>query len=421
MVFDKRFYEKQAIVNKHNYNLMQLVERHIFLKHPKLELLCYKSAKLYNFVTYHYRQAIFGHQSYFGEYEMYALCAEFDQPDYRALPPKTAQQVIKQVFQNFKRWRAAVKSYNANPDKFFGKPRLPNYKKGKDSLNIVVLTNQQAVLKKGQIHFPKKLELAPITTNVPNICQVRIVPQATCIILEVVYNQIPNQNLVKMPENNVLSLDLGIGNFVATSNNVGQMPFIVNGKVIKSFNQWYNKERAALQSFVGNKGTPNRIQKLVHYRNNWMNDKIHKISKFIVDYCIKYNIGTIVIGKNIGWKDNCVLSRKVNQHFIQIPHAKLIQKITYKAQLKLIKVVFQEESYTSKCDALSLEPIQKQEKYQGLRVKRGLFLSGIGKTINADVNGALNILRKSKVISDSFIPKTVNSGCVYRPYKVNIL
>lgn len=393
---------------------MQLVERHVVLD-DRFYDICHKSALLYNYVTYHYRQAIFSKQEYFTEYEITGLLCEFNQEDYRALPTQTSQQVVKQVFKNFKSWIAAKKDYQKNPSKYLGSPKLPKYKNGKKQ-NIVVFTNQTCRLKNGFIHFPKSTNLKPFKTNVNSFQQVRIVPNATCYIIEVVYNK--EEIDLKLNENNFISLDLGLNNYVSAISNVDSS-FIINGKIMKSYNQWFNKRKAKLMSFVGDKGTSKKIQKLNNKRNFWIEDKNHKISRFLINYCIEHNIGTIIIGKNKQWKNGINLGKKNNQKFVELPHAKLIDKITYKAKLVGIKVIETEESYTSKCDSLALETIRKQESYLGKRVKRGLFKSSVGKIINADINGAINIARK--VIGDSFeIQKVVNSGQVFCPKTINI-
>jgi putative transposase len=219
---------------------MQQVERHIILDN-RFEDICTRSGLLYNYVTYHYRQAIFGKQEYFSEYEMSTLCAKYDQEDYRALPPQTAQQVIKLVFKNFKSWMAAKKEYVKNPSKFLGAPKLPKYKTGKKQ-NVVIFTNQNAKLKNGFIHFPKSVGLVPVKTKVKSFQQVRIIPMATCYIIEIVYKKEVKD--LELNKDNFLSIDLGLNNYCATVNNVGLAPFIVNGKVIKSFNHWYNKKKA---------------------------------------------------------------------------------------------------------------------------------------------------------------------------------
>ncbi len=392
---------------------MQLVERHVILDERFYDI-CHKSALLYNFVTFHYRQAIFQKQEYFSDFEMSTLCVEFNQEDYRALPSQTSQQVIKQVFKNFKSWQKAKKEYQKNPSNFTGKPKIPKYKNGKKQ-NIVFFTNQTCKLKNGFIHFPKSTNLKPFKTNVNSFQQVRIVPNATCYIVEVVYEK--EEKDLGMNENNFISLDLGLNNYVSAVSNVEQS-FIINGKIMKSFNHWFNKCKAKLMSFVGDKGTSNRLEKLNNKRNFWIEDKNHKVSRFIINYCIEHNIGTIIIGKNKQCKNGINIGKKNNQKFVELPHAKLINKIRYKAKLVGIKVVETEESYTSKCDALALEPIKKQVSYLGKRVRRGLFKSSEGVLINADVNGACNIARK--VIGDSFVKEIVNSGLVFRPKTINI-
>jgi len=393
---------------------MQLVERHIIINNKEIEGLCVKAKNLYNQSLYYLRQATFGKIKPFGEYELSGLFAEFNQNDFRDLPAQTSQQIIKQVFQNYKSWYKAKAEWQKNPSKFKSIPKLPKYKK---VTSEVIFTSQQIKFKDGFIHFPKSTNLQPLKTKVDNICQVRIIPQANCFVIEVVYNkeEVKNENLKK---ENVLSIDLGLNNFATCVNNVGLQPFIINGKIIKSVNQMYNKTKAILMSYIGSKGTSNRINKLGFYRNNFIEDKLHKTSRFIINYCLEHEIGTIVIGKNKQWKDEINIGKVNNQKFVSIPHSKLIDKITYKAKLVGINVIEHEESYTSKCDSLALEPICKHEVYLGKRIKRGLFQSSVGKLINADVNGAINIARK--VFNDCFAKSIIDSGSAFLPVKVNI-
>lgn len=222
-----------------------------------------------------------------------------------------------------------------------------------------------------------------------------------------------------MNKSNVLSIDLGLNNLCTCISNVGEKPFIVNGKAIKSFNQLYNKKKAKLMSFVGDKGTSKQLRWLNNRRNLWIEDKIHKISRHIVDYCIKHDIGNIVIGLNKGWKQNIDLGKKTNQKFVEIPFSKLIDKITYKAKLVGINVQITEESYTSKVDHLAFEALRKHDIYLGKRKKRGLFQSSTNRLLNADVNGAIGIGRK--VFGDSYVNKIIDSGLAFNPVRVNIL
>lgn len=393
---------------------MQLVERHIVVGSQELTDICHKAKNLYNQALYYLRQSTFGKIQYFKEYELTGLFAEFGQEDYRALPAQTSQQIIKLLFKNYKGWINARKEWVAHPNKFHGRPKLPNYKKEQSA---VIFTNQQVTIKKGFVHFPKGTIL-PINTKVDNICQVRIIPQPSCHIIEIIYEKETTD--LKLNQDNVLSLDLGLNNFATSANNVGLKPFIINGNPIKSFNQWFNKKRAFLTSALkGKRFSSRKLDKLNHYRNCWIEDKMHKTSRFIIDYCIDNNIGTIIIGQNKQWKSEINIGKRNNQFFVNIPHSKLIDKVVYKALLVGIKVVCNEESYTSKCDSLALETVEKHEAYAGKRIKRGLFQSSIQKLINADVNGACNIARK--VFGDCFMKNIINSSCALQPYKINVL
>jgi putative transposase len=175
-------------------------------------------------------------------------------------------------------------------------------------------------------------------------------------------------------------------------------------------------------AFIGNKGTSKRLEKLNRYRNGWIEDKNHKISREIVDYCVQNDIGHLIVGQNKGWKNGINLGTKTNQKFVELPHAKLIQKIEYKAKLVGIQVSLTEESYTSKIDHLAGETMQYHDEYLGRRVKRGLFQSSTGKMINADVNGAIGIGLKvlGNLPTGNFLKAVVHSGQVYCPKSINI-
>ena len=394
---------------------MQLVERHIKVNDKIIEGLCVKAKNLCNQSLYYLRQATFGKIKYFGEYELSGLFAEFNEENYRELPAQTSQQIIKQVFKNYKSWYKARAEWEKNPSKFKGRPKLPNYKK---STSVIMFTNQQMKLINGFIHFPKQTNLEPLKTKVDNIAQVRIIPQASCFVIEIIYERKIEKN-ENLKEENILSIDLGLNNFATCINNVGLPPFIVNGRVLKSVNQMFNKTKARLMFYVENKGTSNRINKLTHYRNCFIEDKLHKISRFIVDYCLEHNIGTIVIGHNKGWKDEINIGKVNNQKFVLLPHSRLIDKITYKAKLVSIEVIKNEESFTSKIDHLAYEPMVHQEVYIGKRIKRGLFQSSIGKLINADVNGGIGIARK--VFGNSVVTQIIDSGLAFNPVRLNII
>ena len=394
---------------------MRLVERHI-VRDNRFEEICQKSGLLYNYVLYLVRQGIFSGK-HLKEYDLSTKLGRENQFDFRSLPCNVSQQIVKQVFRCIKIWIKLKKDYEKNPSKYEAEPGLPKYKKGKKQ-NILVFTTVTCRIKNGYIHFIKDI-VKPIKTNIGGnkLCQVRIIPKATCYVVEVIYEK--KESDLHLNKSNILSIDLGLDNLCTGISNVGLNPFIINGKVIKSFNQWFNKKRAKWMGFVGDKGTSNRLKWLNNYRNFWIEDKIHKVSRWIINFCIENNIGSIVIGLNKGWKQNIDLGKKNNQKFVEIPFSKLIDKITYKGKLMGINIQTTEESYTSKIDHLAFESLKKQEVYLGKRKKRGLFQSSIGKLINADINGAIGIGRK--VFGDSYVSRIIDSGFAFNPIKVNIL
>lgn len=395
---------------------MRLVERHI-VKDNRFEDICLKSGLLYNYVLFNVRQGIFS-GDYINEYEFSTKLCKENQVDFRNLPSVVSQQVVAQVFSVTKSWMKSKKEYEKNPSKFLSRPKLPKYKRGKKQ-NMVVFTASACRLKSdGYIHFVKNI-ISPIKTKIGDnkLCQVRIIPQATCYVVEVIYEK--KEQDLNLNKDNVLSIDLGLNNICTCISNVGISPFIVNGKVIKSFNQWYNKKKARLMSLIGDKGTSRRINKMTCYRNCWISDKIHKISRYIIDICRSNNIGTIVIGQNRGWKQEINLGKRINQKFVEIPFSDLINKISYKAKLIGINLITHEESYTSKIDHMAFEPLKKQDAYLGKRKRRGLFQSSIGKLINADINGAIGIGRK--VFGDSCVSRIIDSGLAFNPIRINIL
>jgi len=393
---------------------MTRVERHIIVKDKNIDHLCFLSKNLYNYCNYLIHQEFYDTGNMPSEYEMTAMLAKTDQVDYRALPTQTSQQIVKLLYKNWWSFFKANKVWKKNPASFMGKPKIPQFKHKIKGRNIVIFTGQQIRLKDGYIYFPELVHMNAVKTKVNHINQVRIVPQANCYIVEVGYEKEVEQH--ELDENLHLSVDLGINNLATLTTDSGDIPLLVNGRIIKSMNQYYNKKRAVLKSYVNGKSS-NRLNTLDLKRNNKVTDYMHKASRFIINYCITNKIGNIVIGYNKGWKDAINIGRVNNQKFVSIPHFKLIQQIQYKAEDVGIHVCLHEESYTSKCDALALEPVEKREIYTGKRKKRGLFQSSTGKTINADVNGSINILRK--VIGDSFVKTIADIGLAERPIRVH--
>jgi len=395
------------------------VERHIITNNKNIDKLCFFSKNLYNHCNYILRQVYFKqfqniiefksiiktftiNDKIFYEIKENDLGKNFiqtNQVDYRALPSKTSQQIIKIVYENWNSFFKLVKIYNANKSKFKGVPKLPNYKDKIKGRNVVIFTNQQAKLKNGFVKFPKQVNIHPIKTKVNNICQVRIIPQTNCYVLEIIYKKEVVES--DLNSNLYLGIDLGLNNLATCANNTGQSPFIVNGKIVKSINQYYNKKLAKLQSYLSF-GTSKKIKKLTLKRNNKIQDYFHKTSSYIINYCLKFKIKTIIIGYNKDWKYKINFGKKTNQNFVMLPFSKLIQQLIYKGEEVNIKVIEIEESYTSKCSFLDLEELKKRENYLGKRIKRGQFRSQHGILINADVNSGYNMIRK-------VVPKIFNN------------
>ena len=258
---------------------------------------------------------------------------------------------------------------------------------------IVIFTNQQAKIRDGYLILPKKVGLNVKTRIKEGLREVRIIPKGVGYILEIVYEKVVD--VVKKDESRVVGIDLGVRNLVTMANNIGEKPIVVKGGVAKSINQFFNKKKARLQSIYSKQGvkTSKRMKRLSVKRERKLMDFFHKVSKFVVEWCAKHDIGRIVIGRNKNWKQGVNIGKRNNQTFVQIPFEKLINQIKYKAKERGIEVIEVDESHTSKCSFVDNEPIEHRE-YVGKR-RRGLFMSASGVLVNADVNAAYNIIRKA--------------------------
>ncbi|GAB6890877.1 RNA-guided endonuclease InsQ/TnpB family protein [Geobacillus stearothermophilus] len=375
--------------------------------------LCFKSKNLYNYANYIVRQEFINNNEWI-RYNSLDKMLKHEQV-YKELPAQTSQQILRLLDKNWKSFFKAIKDWIKNKEKYLGKPKLPKYKK-KNGRNVVIFTNQQCKIKDGYIKFPKT-DLKLKTKVIEGLQQVRIVPKGSIYVIEVVYKkEIPN---MIRESNRVVGIDLGLDNFVTMVNNIGETPIVINGKGIKSINQYYNKQKAYFQSILKKQNGldwSKRLEKLTLKRNNKIKDFMHKASRHVVDWCVKHNIDTIVIGKNDNWKQEVDLGKRLNQAFVQIPYDMFIHQLQYKAEEQGVRVIVTEESYTSKCSFLDMEEIKKQKQYKGKRIKRGLFQSEKGILINADVNGAYNIIRKvfPKAFADGI------EGVGLHPVKLNV-
>lgn len=370
---------------------MILSERHIIKQsnnyYKELDNLCYLSKNLYNSALYAIRQHYFNTKQYLNKFELINQFTKNNQQDYIALPRKVSQQIIYQVDQNFKSFFNSLKSKNINH-----KVSIPKYL-DKNGRFEVIYTNQAVsnkLLKENKLQLSGLKEfILPIKHN--NIKQSRIIHRGNHLIIEILY-EVKEKEYIN--NNRYCSIDLGINNLCTIGSNVIK-PIIINGKPLKSINQYYNKKLATLKSKQKLKQfNKQKIQKLNFKRNNKINDYLHKSSHYIVNHLVSNNITNLVIGLNKEWKQETNIGKVNNQNFVQIPHSKLIEMLKYKCQLEGINVIVREESYTSKCSFIDNESICKHENYLGKRIKRGLFVSKEKRIINADLNGALNILKK---------------------------
>ena len=296
------------------------------------------------------------------------------------------------------RLRQNFTARDKDSSKFLGKPKMPNYKQSE--ISMVKFTNQDCVLRDGVLKFPK----TDITLSLPNIDgnlqEVQIKPYYNNFIVLVVYGK---ERVKKSTGKYICGIDIGVNNLVALIDNKNSC-LLYKGEIIKSCNQYYNKEKARLMSclekcqnssYVNTK----RLLQLSKKRDAYIKDYMHKVSSDIISHCLNSEIGTIVIGKSNEWKQNINIGHINNQNFVSIPFNTLIAMIQYKAEREGIKVIIREESYTSKASFLDDDLIPNYNEittpsFSGRRIQRGLYKNKDGVVINADLNGAGNILRK---------------------------
>ena len=386
---------------------MQLVERHKISPYhvfwQEIDELCFLSKNLYNYCNYQIRQSFIFDSIYLGYNQLYHLVKS--STDYKALPAKVSQQVLRLLDKNWQSFLAANRAYNANRSKFRAAPKLPKYKdkvKGRNILTYTIQAISKKMLKLGLVKLSRTNICLPTSVKIKNIQQVRIVPKSGEYVLEIVYNQEEYHTVTN--KENIAAIDIGVNNLCTlTSNKLGFIPVLINGRPLKSLNQYYNKTLAFLQSNLPkNTQTSKGIKSLARTRNNRVENYLHRCSRWIINHLNEQGIGKLIIGHNQGWKQSVKLGKKVNQSFTTIPHSRLIEMLAYKAQLLGIQVEVTEESYTSRASFLSLDPIPtygddvKDLEFSGYRESRGMYkLKGSKTRINADVQASYNIMRKA--------------------------
>ena len=411
--------------------IVQRTETHVIKEsHPIYRWIvdeCLRSRNLYNKTLFIYRQAFTGnhdkiedfkpiirHDKFISSFELVKQMAKLKDVDYYSMTKKNSgTQVVCQVDKTMKSWFASLKAYKKDPSKFRGRPRIPSYKK-KDELNCLIYTYVDASLQKdGTINLRRDIKL-PIHTNLKNFQQIRLVPKTGYVQVEIVYNKEISD--LKLDQTRAIGIDLGLNNLMAITSNIGDISSLVNGRPLKSINQYYNKRKAYLMSLLekGKLKSSKRLRKLEMKRMMKIKDYLHKTSRRVVELMEQNNIGTCFIGHNKDWKQEINIGSRNNQNFVSIPYSLLINMLRYKIEEKGGVLVELNEAYTSKCSFLDDEEICKRDSYKGKRVKRGLFLSGSNKALNADINGSLNILKRGMGYSFKF------EDIFFRPTKIDI-
>jgi len=315
---------------------------------------------------------------------------------YYELGSQSSQNILRVLDNNWISFFRSIKDWSKFPQKYLGKPKLPNYK-NKEGRQVFILKNTQASITDGILRISfRPFNGYTVPTKVKSkLIQVRFVPKGSCYIMEIVYEtEVPEQPI---EPKRITAIDLGIDNFATITNNIGLQPIVIKGGIIKSINQYYNKRKSSIQSELMLKNKKKRSKKLDNLtlkRNNRIKSWIHKSSKIIVDYCVINNIDTLVCGLNKGWKQECNIGKVINQTFVSIPYEMFINQLIYKCENNGIKFIKIEESYTSGTSFLDNELPTENNYDKSRRIYRGLFKCNDNRLINSDVNGSYQIMKK---------------------------
>ena len=408
---------------------MTLSEVTFIRKNKNLEQMLQDVTSIYNKTLYYLRQSYF--EGLKGEEriklpsakELYHLITETDEWKLANIDTYAKTASYKLAMQNFFTYFKASNAYRKNPSKFQGKPKIPNYVKDryipvildKTRLGKSKVTEKQFRIPKSNvvINFSNRFEKKDIRNVSFNQC---------CGKIKVIisYEKKEEEPIIN---NSFIGIDIGIDNLASITSNDKNFSYIVKGTPLKSMNQYYNKKKAQIQSELekcNKKKFSRKLERLTHKRNLKIKNYLHNASRKIINLCKSQNIGNIVIGHNKGWKQEVNIGKKNNQNFVSIPFNMFIQQLEYKGKMEGINVMVTEESYTSKTDHFVNEPMKHLDERKGKRIRRGLFISSIGKVLNADINGAIGIMRKVYAISDAQIMSLRDRGDVVSPLHLEI-
>lgn len=445
------------------YRVTQRIISSDDLLYPYFDDLCRKSKLLYNAALFRVRNIFTGYDKEHrteNEVEVFQEVALLQQshpnmhvrrvisythlekmmrvtenPDFfSGLPRQTAQQMVKQSVTDFKNWLASLREYKKHPEKYLGKPKMPRYKKS--DLTTVIITNQDAVLYRDDIGMSLKLPLQKQRLYFSNLSsdpvlkEVKIKPYygrfLLCLTLE-------EPDVAFDPSGfHVCAIDLGTDNFAAIVCDDHSSAIYKGGAVLSKI-QWFHKQRAKYVSII-TKGhekkhaVSKRLRDLSFHYANFVKDQCHKISRSIIDFCMEHQCGTLILGVNLLWKQRSNMNKINNQNFVSMPITLLRTMITYKALNAGIRIIEQEESYTSKADLIANDRIptygvdDKDASFSGKRIKRGLYRCSNGMILNADCHAAANIMRKAipDIWKDTRDYTFLSAPDVYGFHKLNL-
>ena len=400
----------------------------------KLKMLCLFSNNLYNVSLYHVRQHYFSEKQYLSYEANYHVTKDND--NYKLIHANAAQQTMKVVDRSMKSFFALIEKARKGGYKFQD-IKLPKYRK-KGGLFSITIPAQRARIRNGYFEVPTSKAFKEIYGKEPilikvseeierlKLKEVRIIPvkKGRAFKIQYVYEQKSEQQ--ELNQDNTLAIDVGLENLATCVTTLGTS-FIMDGRKLKAINQGWNKRRAYLQAVLMKQGryTSEQIQRMTIKHNNRTNDYVKKTARYIINYCIKHDIGRVVCGYNPDFKRGINLGKQMNQNFTQISFGSLREQLRNLCEWYGMKYLEQEESYTSKASFLDLNeiPIYNADnpykgEFSGKRIKRGLYRTSDNRVVNADVNGAANILRKSK---QNFDFERLSKGVLATPSRIRVV
>lgn len=400
----------------------------------QLREMCHYAKNLYNVGLYNIRQHYFVEKTFL-KYESNYHVSKTNE-NYKLLQAGVSQQILKVVDRSFKSFFNLIKKAKKGEYRFQD-IKMPGYLKKDGLFNLIFSTNAINIkngffrvavsnaYKKENPDYKDILIPFPSRLEGKKIKEVRIVPRNNGQFFHIQYVYEQPSEKVELDFNKALAIDIGLNNLASCVDSDGAS-FLVDGKKLKSINRLYNKEKARLQSVAMKQGLKytKTMYSLTLKRNNQVNDYIKKTARIIINHCLEHQIGNLVVGYNEDFKRNINIGKKNNQQFTQVPFGNLREQLSNLCEHYGIFYKQQEESYTSKASFFDNDEMPKWNpadetgyQFSGKRVKRGLYRTSTGYEFNADINGALNILRKSNLLDTRILQAR---GSLARPSRIRV-